>query len=230
MRILAVLFAVVAGLLFARPAEANIIVKIDKTTQVMDVTVDGKSTYQWKVSSGRRGYETPVGIYMPYRMHTMWRSKKYQNAPMPHSIFFHGGYAIHGTTAVGNLGRMASHGCIRLHPANAKTLFELVKADPGITQIIIDTTPAPAKPVKAIAVAKLDTPKAESVKADVAPAAPKAMSAPIETKAKSAAPSPRHAKAKPHAKLRMAAAPVAPAMARGDDGSVYGVLKYSMQR
>jgi integrase len=46
---------------------------------------------------------------------------------VPHSIFFHEGYAIHGTQYVSRLGRQASHGCVRLHPANAATLFALVR-------------------------------------------------------------------------------------------------------
>ena len=46
---------------------------------------------------------------------------------MPWSVFFHGGYAVHGTTAVRRLGRPASHGCVRLHPANAKIFYKLVQ-------------------------------------------------------------------------------------------------------
>ena len=45
---------------------------------------------------------------------------------MPHSVFFHGGYAIHGTEDIKHLGQIASHGCVRLHPKNAKKLFDLV--------------------------------------------------------------------------------------------------------
>ena len=60
-------------------------------------------------------------------MHEMWYSKKYDNAPMPHSVFFTGGYAVHATPHVKNLGRPASHGCIRLHPTNAEQFYTLVK-------------------------------------------------------------------------------------------------------
>ena len=71
-------------------------------------------------------------------MHTMWYSRKYDNSPMPHSIFFHGGYAIHGTDAVKSLGRPASHGCVRLHPRNARRLYNLVKAHgAGNTRIVV---------------------------------------------------------------------------------------------
>ena len=57
----------------------------------------------------------------------MHYSRKYDNSPMPNSIFFLGGYAIHGTGYIKSLGRPASHGCIRLHPQNAAKLFSLVK-------------------------------------------------------------------------------------------------------
>ncbi|MGI9483413.1 MAG: L,D-transpeptidase, partial [Hyphomicrobiales bacterium] len=101
--------------------------KIDKKTQTMRVSVNGRHMYTWKVSTGAYSYHTPSGTYSPKRMHTMWRSRKYQNAPMPHAIFFKGGYAVHGTGSISRLGRPASHGCIRLHPSNAKKLFSLVR-------------------------------------------------------------------------------------------------------
>jgi L,D-transpeptidase catalytic domain len=75
----------------------------------------------------RAGYGTPSGTYRPQRLERTWFSKEYYNSPMPHSIFFHGGYAIHGSYEIHRLGGPASHGCIRLHPANAATLFALVK-------------------------------------------------------------------------------------------------------
>jgi lipoprotein-anchoring transpeptidase ErfK/SrfK len=87
---------------------------------------DGRTIYTFDVSTGRKGYSTPTGSFKPIRMHKMWYSSKYENAPMPYAIFFHGGYAIHGTTDVAHLGQIASHGCVRLHPDNAELLFELV--------------------------------------------------------------------------------------------------------
>ena len=83
--------------------------------------------YEWDVSTGREGYSTPRGIYQPYLLKPMHYSSKYENAPMPNSIFFHGGYAIHATEAINNLGRPASHGCVRLHPQNARWLYQIVK-------------------------------------------------------------------------------------------------------
>jgi len=93
----------------------------------MLVSVDGMPRYRWVLSTGRAGYGTPSGTYRPQRMERTWFSKEYYNSPMPHSIFFHGGYAIHGSYEIRRLGGPASHGCIRLHPANAATLFALVK-------------------------------------------------------------------------------------------------------
>ncbi|MCY1463034.1 L,D-transpeptidase catalytic domain [compost metagenome] len=94
----------------------------------MHVIIDGRSAFVWKVSTAGRGYVTPRGSYKPTRMHEMWYSKKYDNAPMPHSIFFNGGYAVHATNHISRLGRPASHGCVRLHPDNAADLYQLVQA------------------------------------------------------------------------------------------------------
>jgi lipoprotein-anchoring transpeptidase ErfK/SrfK len=67
----------------------------------------------------------------------MWYSRKYDMSPMPNSIFFLGGYAIHGTGYVNGLGRPASHGCVRLAPGNAAALFNLVRGRMGSTRITI---------------------------------------------------------------------------------------------
>jgi lipoprotein-anchoring transpeptidase ErfK/SrfK len=108
-------------------AAPKLVVKVDISDQTMKVMVEGEERYDWKVSTAGKGYRTPTGIWTPYRMHTMWHSRKYDMAPMPHSIFFTGGYAIHATPHVKRLGRPASHGCVRLHPENAKELFALAK-------------------------------------------------------------------------------------------------------
>ncbi len=102
-------------------------IAIDISTQSMKVSADGRTIYNFDVSTGRKGYTTPTGNYKPIRMHKMWYSSKYENSPMPHSIFFYGGYAIHGTGDIKNLGQVASHGCVRLHPDNAEKLYNLVK-------------------------------------------------------------------------------------------------------
>ncbi len=107
--------------------EPIVFANIDKTTQRVDVFVSGEWQYSWPVSTGTRSYSTPVGEYLPYRMHTMWYSRKYNYTPMPHAIFFKGGYAVHGTNAVWRLGRPASHGCVRLNKKHAAILFKLVR-------------------------------------------------------------------------------------------------------
>lgn len=116
------------ALCLARPADAAVTVRISKSEQLMRVYIGEQLAYQFKVSTAAKGYKTPLGNYSIKRMHTMWYSRKYDNAPMPYALFFTGGWAVHGTTSVGALGRPASHGCIRLHPANAKTLFRLVSS------------------------------------------------------------------------------------------------------
>jgi len=108
--------------LAANPAQAEIYVAVNKSAQRMTVMVDGKVRYNWAVSSGLNG-GPPSGTFKPQRLERMWHSRTYDWSPMPHSIFFHHGFAIHGTNYVSRLGRPASHGCVRLHPANAATLF-----------------------------------------------------------------------------------------------------------
>ena len=107
------------------PALADVAVTISIATQQMRVVVDGKQLHTWPVATARKGYRTPVGIFRPYWLSPRHRSSIYNNAPMPHSIFFLGGYAIHGSYDV--VGRPASHGCVRLHPGNAAALFALVQ-------------------------------------------------------------------------------------------------------
>ena len=123
--------AAVVALFLAMPlgstAQAKVVAHIDISSQRMKVTVNGRHYASWKVSTGRRGYRTPVGTWRPKWLARMHYSRKYHMSPMPHSIFFLGGYAIHGTNYIRRLGRPASHGCIRLHPSNARRLFSLVK-------------------------------------------------------------------------------------------------------
>jgi lipoprotein-anchoring transpeptidase ErfK/SrfK len=116
----------------AKPARAGsqILVNIDKSLQEMTVFVDGIEKYQWPVSTGLRGYSTPSGSYTASSMNKIWYSKQWDNAPMPHSIFFtKEGHAIHGSYETKKLGRAASHGCVRLAPKNAEALFKLVEAN-----------------------------------------------------------------------------------------------------
>ena len=127
MKPIAILVAL-CTILFAFPAAAaKVEARIDISQQRMYVKVNGRNVHTWKVSTGRAGYRTPTGTYRPQRLERDWYSRKYDNAPMPHSVFFYGGYAIHGTTSVRNLGRPASHGCVRLHPSNAATLYSYIR-------------------------------------------------------------------------------------------------------
>jgi hypothetical protein len=133
---LAAAFTVLVGMTVSASAAVSIVV--DKSSQRMSVSVDGATRYSWPVSTGKAGYGTPNGTYSPTRLHRTWFSRKYYNSPMPYSIFFHGGYAIHGSYAIRQLGGPASHGCIRLHPSNAATLFSLVKSHgAGSTRITV---------------------------------------------------------------------------------------------
>lgn len=129
----AILFLAAAG-----GASAAVTVRIDNSSQRMRVYVDGGLAAAWPVSTARRGYRTPPGSYRVQRMERMWHSRKYDMSPMPYSLFFRGGYAIHGTYSIRQLGRPASHGCVRLHPANARALFGLVQAYGGARVVVTD--------------------------------------------------------------------------------------------
>src|SRR4030081_2605914 len=121
-----------AGLmLFATSAaQANVSITVDKNAQEMTVAVDGVERYRWPVSTGIPSYETPNGSFRTFRMEEDHYSKEFDDAPMPHSIFFTKiGHAIHGTDSESRLGTPASHGCVRLSRANASTLYELVQRD-----------------------------------------------------------------------------------------------------
>lgn len=108
-------------------AVASVVAQIDLSSQRMHVYVNGKPAYTWKVSTARPGYRTPTGTYKPYNLVRYHRSTIYNGSPMPYSIFFKGGYAIHGSYETKHLGRPVSHGCVRLHPSNAARLYALVQ-------------------------------------------------------------------------------------------------------
>jgi lipoprotein-anchoring transpeptidase ErfK/SrfK len=121
------------------PARADVMVHIDKYSQRMAVSIDGTPRYNWPVSTGRNGYGTPSGVFRPQMMARRWFSRRYYNSPMPHSIFFYHGFAIHGTYELSQLGGPASHGCVRLHPSHAAALFSLIERDGrSSTRIVIN--------------------------------------------------------------------------------------------
>ncbi len=111
----------------ATKAAETVRAEIYLSEQRLYLYVDGELEARWPVSTARRGFRTPTGSFRPSRLERMWHSRKYDWAPMPYSIFFRGGYAIHGTTEIKRLGRPVSHGCVRLHPDNARLLFNLVR-------------------------------------------------------------------------------------------------------
>lgn len=111
--------------MFVQPAAAAVVANVSLSSQTMTVTENGAVRYQWKVSTGRKGYITPKGSWKAKWLSKNHRSRKYNNAPMPYAVFYNGGYAVHATYETKRLGRPASHGCIRLHPTNAAAFFAL---------------------------------------------------------------------------------------------------------
>ena len=133
----------------ASAAEANLDLYIDKSSQNISVVQNGSLLYVWPVSTGGDAFSTPNGVYTPERLERSWFSKAYYSSPMPHAIFFHNGYAIHGSYDIARLGGPASHGCVRLHPQNAAMLFAMVEQEgPANTRIVIggDSLPNPQGP------------------------------------------------------------------------------------
>jgi lipoprotein-anchoring transpeptidase ErfK/SrfK len=122
--------AAFAALIFGATVQgmaASLVAHVDIGAQRMTVSEGGRVIYSWPVSTARKGYYTPRGTYRPTRLHKMWYSRKYDMSPMPYSVFFRGGYAIHGTGYVKSLGRPASHGCVRLSKGNAAAFYSLVR-------------------------------------------------------------------------------------------------------
>ena len=136
------LFLAVTGLMLfaASAAQAKVFITVDKDAQMMTVAVDGVTRYRWPVSSGNPSYETPSGSFRTFRMEADHFSKEFDDAPMPHSIFFTKiGHAIHGTIYENRLGTPASHGCVRLSRANAATLYALVE-EQGVLNTTVTLT------------------------------------------------------------------------------------------
>ena len=122
----------------ASDAEAKLDLFIDKSTQQISVIQNGRLLYVWPVSTGQDRFSTPSGVYTPERLERTWFSKAYYNSPMPHAIFFHHGFAIHGSYDIARLGGPASHGCVRLHPQDAALLYGMVEQEgPGNTTIVV---------------------------------------------------------------------------------------------
>jgi hypothetical protein len=130
--------AAISALPLGQAAYAELLIKVDKSVQRMTVTVNGEQLYNWPVTTGGSGYDTPGGTFKPFRMEMDHYSDEYDNAPMPYSIFFtQTGNAIHGTYEQRNLGRAVSHGCVRLSVKNAATLWNLVKQEKMANTIVV---------------------------------------------------------------------------------------------
>ena len=151
-----ILFGAALLAVAAVPAHATVSVSIDLATQHMHVE-SSKGTFDWPVSTARVGYVTPTGSFTPQHLEAVYHSKKYDNAPMPHAIFFYYGFAIHGSYEVSHLGHPASHGCVRISPANAAKLYAMVQAE-GAT-ITISGVPPWAPPGYSAEVASTAAPR-----------------------------------------------------------------------
>jgi L,D-transpeptidase catalytic domain len=126
-----------AFLILVGSAQAKVTIVVDKDAQQLTVSVDGEPRYQWPVSTGNPSHETPNGQFQPFRMVLDHRSKEFDDAPMPNSIFFTDrGHAIHGTFSERSLGVPVSHGCVRLSRQNAATLYALVK-EQGVRNVTV---------------------------------------------------------------------------------------------
>lgn len=113
--------------------------KVSLSKQTIQISIDGEMIYNWKVSTGKKDFETPIGKWKAFRQHELWLSRTYDNAPMPFAVFYFEGYAVHGTTAVKMLGKPASHGCVRVSTPNAKIFYDLV-AEVGLNQSVVEIT------------------------------------------------------------------------------------------
>lgn len=119
--------------------------RVSKSEQQLYLYVDGMQQAVWPVSTGINGRNTPNFETHPNgRIYDRYTSKKFPGGDfnglgnMPYAVFISGGFAIHGTAKSNwkNLGRKASHGCVRLHPDNGFTFNRLVRAN-GIANVWI---------------------------------------------------------------------------------------------
>lgn len=158
------------ALFFVSSADAAVLVTIDKSAQLMTVEQDGRPLYQWPVSTGKAGYDTPGGKFKAFRMERDHFSREWDDAPMPFSIFFtQKGHAIHGSYDTKRLGSPASHGCVRLAPANAEKLFALVEQEGVLNTTVVLTGVAPSG---APAVARRRLPRPDELEEEYVPQQP----------------------------------------------------------
>jgi hypothetical protein len=155
LRCLATVCAVALLMVASQAARADLLIKVDKSSQQMTVSADGKPLYTWPVSTGRARYNTPSGEYKPLGMDRHHYSREWDDAPMPYSIFFtEEGHAIHGTLEQRSLGRAVSHGCVRLSVKNAAILWDLVKEQGKANTKVVLTGDIPVAKAPVVAHAK----------------------------------------------------------------------------
>jgi hypothetical protein len=157
MRVMATIVAMLGLAVFAGPSDAALLITIDKAQQRMIVSRNDVPLHDWPVSTGQRGYDTPAGVFQPFRMEKDHFSREWDEAPMPHSIFFtKDGHAIHGSFEVKKLGRPASHGCVRISPQHAAILWGLVREEKMANTRVVLTGTIPGGPGQAAAKREVD--------------------------------------------------------------------------
>ena len=132
----------------ASVASAHVLISVDKSAQQMSVSVDGVPRYRFAVSTGRAGYGN-AERHLPSAafggLVVFEAVLQFANA----SLDLLSRRVCHSRWSyeINRLGGPASHGCIRLHPANAAALFELVKSEGlGATTIVVSgSSPALAR-------------------------------------------------------------------------------------
>jgi lipoprotein-anchoring transpeptidase ErfK/SrfK len=157
--VISILLASALSATAALPAAAKVVISVNKATQLMSVAVDGKPQWSWPVSTGLAKHETPSGAFTPFRLEADHRSREWDDAPMPHAIFFtKTGHAIHGSLEEKRLGRRASHGCVRISRHNAAKLFALVRTHGlGNTRVSVFTEQMQvAAPLSALSLVSTD--------------------------------------------------------------------------
>ena len=140
-------------------ATAKVRIAVDLDAQTIHVEAHDK-VFDWKVSSGKRGFETPAGKFGVLWMDKDHHSDTYEQAWMPNAIFFAPGYAIHGF-GKSPWGHKASHGCVRLPADKAALLFDLVKAE-GAEITITGASPVVAPTVASVRAKQRETAAAEA--------------------------------------------------------------------
>ncbi len=116
--------------------DCKVFALIKKSEQKLYLYVDQQLISTWAVSTGDANHETPLlDVHPDGRIYDQYSSTKFPGGDfnglgnMPYAVFLYNGFAIHGTPPGNwkNLGKKASHGCVRSHPDNALTFNLLVR-------------------------------------------------------------------------------------------------------